>query len=45
MDKILEKGQLYTTCAVYVSQKGTPSPAIHFKIDDKLCVQPLREYR
>ena len=45
MDKILEENQLYTNCAVYVSQKGTPSPAIHFEIDDKLCVQPLREYR
>ena len=45
MNKILEEGQLYTNCAVYVSQKGTPSPAIHFEIDDKLCVQPLREYK
>ena len=45
MNKILEKGQLYTNCAVYVSQKGTPPPAIHFEIDGKLCVQPLREYR
>ena len=45
MNKILKEGQLYTNCAVYVSQKGTPSPAIHFEIDDKLCVQPLREYK
>ena len=45
MDKILEKGQLYTNCAVYVSQKGTPPPAIHFELDDKLCVQPLRIYK
>ena len=44
MDKILEEGQLYTYCAVYISQKGTPPPAIHFEIDDKLCVQPLRKY-
>ena len=34
MNKILEKGQLYTNCAVYVSQKGTPPPAIHFELDD-----------
>ena len=45
MNKILEEGQLYTNCAVYVSQKGTPQPAIHFEIDDKLCVQPLRIYK
>ena len=45
MDKILKEGQLYTTCAVYVSQKGTPHPAIHFEIDDKFCVQPLRIYK
>jgi len=45
MNKILKEGQLYTNCAVYISQKGTPSPAIHFEIDDKLCVQPLREYK
>ena len=45
MNKILEKGQLYTTCAVYISQKGCLPPAIYFEIDDKLCVQPLREYK
>ena len=45
MNKILKEGQVYTNCAVYVSQKGTPPPAIHFEIDDKLCVQPLSEYK
>ena len=46
MDKILEKGQLYTTCATYISRnaksRGCP---IYFEIDDKLCVQPLKEYK
>ena len=45
MDKILEDKQLYTTCAVSISQKGTPQPAIHFETNDKLCVQPLRIYK
>ena len=45
MDKILEEGQLYTTCATHISRnaksRGCP---IYFEIDDKLCVQPLRRY-
>ena len=45
MDKILKKEQLYTNCAVYISQKGTPQPAIHFETNNKLCVQPLRIYK
>ena len=46
MNKILKNEQLYTTCAIYIPQNAKFSGyPIHFEIDDKLCVQPLREYR
>ena len=45
MDKILKEGQLYTTCAVFISRNvkcdGYP---IYFDVDNKFCVQPLRKY-
>jgi hypothetical protein len=44
MNKILKEGQLYTCCAVPISQKAVPPPAIYFEIDNKLHVQPLRKY-
>ena len=46
MDKILKERQLYTTCAVFISRNvkcdGYP---IYFDVNNKFCVQPLREYR
>ena len=45
MNKILEDGQLYTNCAVYISRNADCGKhAIYFEVDNKLCVQPLRKY-
>ena len=45
MNKIIEEGQLYTNCAVYISRNAVCGKhAIYFEVDNKLCVQPLRKY-